>query len=29
MFDLSYKDNRPTTLCGTQNAKTIKGERLG
>lgn len=29
MFDLSYKYKRPTTLFGTQNAKTIKGEKLG
>lgn len=29
MFDLSYKYKRPKTLFGTQNAKTIKGEKLG
>jgi hypothetical protein len=29
MFDLSYKYKRPTKLFGTQNAKTIKGEKLG
>lgn len=29
MFDLNYKYKRPTRLFGTQNAKTIKGEKLG
>lgn len=29
MFDLSYQYKRPKTLFGTQNAKTIKGEKLG
>lgn len=29
MFDLSYKYKKPTKLFGTNNAKTIKGEKLG
>ena len=29
MFNLGYTYKRPKTLFGTQNAKTIKGEKLG
>ncbi len=29
MFNLGYTYKKPTTLFGTQNAKTIKGEQLG
>jgi len=29
MFNLGYTYKKPTTLFGTQNAKTKKGEKLG